>query len=64
MWTALAAIGTLSLAGFTAWLAWSTRGLAKSSQLDQEAQWRPVILPAEYAAQEPSLGSLRLNVRQ
>jgi hypothetical protein len=45
-WEAFVAIGTVLLAAATVGLAWSTRGLAKASEAELRAQWRPVILPA------------------
>jgi len=37
-WDALVAIGTLGLAGVTAWLAWTTRSLATAATEDQRAR--------------------------
>jgi hypothetical protein len=51
-WEALVAVGTLLLALATFYLVLRTSALAKSSESDLRAQWRPVILPASY----PSLG--------
>jgi hypothetical protein len=45
-WDALVAIGTLLLAGVTLLLVLRTRDLARSSEADIRAQWRPIILPA------------------
>jgi hypothetical protein len=44
-WEALAALGTLTLAGVTVWLVWTTRGLAKATSTDVMAQWRPALVP-------------------
>lgn len=49
-WDALVAIGTLALAAVTAWLAWSTRALARASRNDERAQWRPVLVPDSRAS--------------
>lgn len=46
-WEALVALGTLGLAGATAFLAWLTRRVAAASAADVRAQWRPVLLPGE-----------------
>ena len=45
-WEALVAVGTLSLAGFTVWLAWSTRKLAKETAQDVAATFRLVLIDA------------------
>jgi hypothetical protein len=45
-WDAFVAIGTLVLAGVTFLLVRRTRDLARSSEADIRAQWRPMILPA------------------
>jgi positive regulator of sigma E activity len=47
-WEALVAIGTLLLALVTFLLVRGTADLARSSEADIQAQWRPVILPASY----------------
>ena len=44
-WEALVAIATFVLAMFTWRLAARTRDLAKESEADERAQWRPVLLP-------------------
>ncbi len=44
-WDFFVAIGTLGLAGFTAWLARATRDLATAGREEQRAQWRPVVVP-------------------
>jgi hypothetical protein len=44
-WEALVAIGTLSLATFTGWLAWTTRKVALADLADLRAQWRPMLVP-------------------
>lgn len=38
------ALSTLGLAFFTAFLAWSTRGLAREARRETRANWRPVIV--------------------
>jgi hypothetical protein len=43
-WEALVAIGTLALAVFTAWLALSTRSLARETSRELRATWRPVLV--------------------
>jgi len=45
-WEAFVAIGTVLLALATVGLAWSTNTLARASEVELRAQWRPVILPA------------------
>jgi hypothetical protein len=45
-WTAVAAVATGALALFTAWLAFSTRSLAKATRQDVNAAWRPVLIGA------------------
>jgi len=44
-WTAIAGIATALLAGFTAWLAFSTRALARETDQDIRAAWRPILTP-------------------
>jgi hypothetical protein len=44
-WTALAALGTLALAGATFFLALATRTLTNSTREDLRAQWRPALIP-------------------
>jgi hypothetical protein len=44
-WTAIAGIATATLALFTAWLAWSTRALARETDQDIRAAWRPILMP-------------------
>jgi hypothetical protein len=43
-WDSLVAIGTLVLALVTAWLAWSTRKLARETADDVSSQLRPVLI--------------------
>jgi hypothetical protein len=64
-WTALAAVGTLALALVTAWLAVSTRKLARASTADQRAQWRPILAvdPEGRVDYEDATGQLSFNVR-
>lgn len=45
-WEALVALGTIGLALGTAWLAWTTRIVARATQAEVSATWRPVVLPA------------------
>lgn len=59
-WEALVALGTLLLAGATAYLAWNTRSVADQTRdlaiqtaADVQAQWRPVVVPVQDMA--PSL---------
>jgi hypothetical protein len=47
LWEGLVALGTLVLAAFTGWLAWVTRRLARTTALEVQAQWRPIIVPAK-----------------
>src|SRR6266511_786370 len=44
-WDGLVAIGTLSLAGMTGWLAWTTRRVARADLVNLRAQWRPILVP-------------------
>jgi hypothetical protein len=46
-WSALVAIGTLGLACVTAWLAWSTRSLARETAEDVRGANRPVVIDTE-----------------
>jgi hypothetical protein len=43
-WEPLTASGTLALALVTAWLAWSTRRLAREAGDETRANWRPVLV--------------------
>jgi hypothetical protein len=43
-WEALVAIGTIGLATFTAWLAWSTRRLVGETEQDVRSEFRPVLI--------------------
>src|SRR4051794_11432805 len=43
-WEALVAVGTLALAGGTAWLAWTTRSVARATQAELAAAWRPLLV--------------------
>jgi hypothetical protein len=45
-WTAVAGLATALLAGLTAWLAWSTRALARETDQDVRAAGRPILTPA------------------
>jgi hypothetical protein len=54
-WEALVAIGTLLLAVATFLLVLRTAALARSSDADIRAQWRPIILPAAYDAGDSAL---------
>jgi hypothetical protein len=53
-WSAVAGIATVILALFTAWLAKSTRDLARETDQDVRAAWRPIL-----ATEEP-----RITVRE
>jgi hypothetical protein len=55
-WDALVAIGTLLLAGVTFLLVLRTADMARSSERDIRAQWRPLILPALDLSWNRSLG--------
>lgn len=46
-WEALVAIGTLTLASGTLFLAWATRRLATQTALEVQSQWRPILVPQE-----------------
>jgi hypothetical protein len=61
--TFLVALGTLVLAGFTGFLAFSTRALARSSEIDQRSQWRPILIPGNPEVEERGDGELRIQVR-
>jgi len=56
----VAAIGTLVLAAFTAWLAWTTRRLARAAGSETRANWRPVLV---FALATLEGGRLSLSVR-
>jgi hypothetical protein len=62
-WNLFVAIGTISLAGFTAVLAWSTRALARSSASDQRSQWRPLLIPGGQSVDEDTPGELSIYIR-
>lgn len=47
LWEGLVAVGTLVLASFTGWLAWVTRRLARTTALEVQSQFRPILVPAE-----------------
>jgi len=61
--TFLVALGTFVLAGFTGLMARSTRGLARSSEIDQRSQWRPILIPSDPEVEVGSDGELRIQVR-
>jgi hypothetical protein len=44
-WDALVAVGTLSLAGGTYWLARTTKKVALADVANLRAQWRPMLVP-------------------
>jgi hypothetical protein len=54
--TELAAVGTTMAALFTAWLAWVTRGLARTTQGEVSAQWRPALVPGRTVMPERQTG--------
>jgi hypothetical protein len=68
-WDAFVAIGTLLLALVTVFLVRRTSALARSSDAEIRAQWRPLILPALDLSWEPSLvyeeepGSLEVRIQ-
>jgi hypothetical protein len=68
-WEALVALGTLLLALSTFYLALRTSTLAKASEAEVRAQWRPVILPGSDSSPERAIvyddneGSLHVRVR-
>jgi hypothetical protein len=68
-WEALVALGTLVLALATFYLALRTSTLAKASEAEMRAQWRPVILPGSDSTPERAIvyddseGSLHMRVR-
>ena len=64
-WTALAAIGTFAVALITAWLAVSTRKLARASTADQRAQWRPILTvgPDGQVDYDDTTGKLSFELR-
>lgn len=55
-WTAVAGIATAVLAGFTAWLAWSTRALARETDQDVRASARPILTPAAAELDAQAIG--------
>lgn len=63
-WSALVAIGTLSLAGVTAWLAWTTRRVARADLANLRAQWRPVLVPRgdPVFASDPATGEWKAQL--
>lgn len=58
----LVALGTLVLAAFTGYLAWSTRQLAEAATADQRAQWRPVLIAEDDEVDEHIEGELRVRL--
>jgi hypothetical protein len=56
LWEGLTAVATLVLAAGTVYLAWSTRKVARGTQAEVLAQWRPVLLPSPDAADRKSVG--------
>jgi hypothetical protein len=69
-WNSLVAIGTLSLAAFTVWLAWSTRRLAIETADEIAADFRPVLIDAagesitvDYPQRATGPGGVELAVR-
>jgi hypothetical protein len=68
-WEALVAVGTIGLALFTAWLAWTTRKLARTTGEDVRAGSRPVVIdvaggsPTARTAEGANFGEVRLVVR-
>jgi hypothetical protein len=65
--TELVAIGTTGAAIFTAWLAWVTRGLARTTRTEVSAQWRPALVPGRTIRPEwsaASQGSLSLYMQR
>jgi hypothetical protein len=66
-WEALVALGTVGLAGATAYLAAKTRDLANESVTDRASQWRPAIVPASEYLTRPSVDAnderLRIRLR-
>lgn len=63
-WDFFVALGTLGLAGFTAWLAKATRDLASAGREEQRAQWRPVMVAAadDEITQQLEEGRITLTV--
>lgn len=43
-WDALVAVGTVGLAAVTAWLAWTTREVARATRDELAASWRPLLV--------------------
>jgi|SRR5579862_418209 len=64
-WEALAAVGTFFVAAVTAWLAGSTRSLAKAASDDLQAQWRPVLAVGTQApvSYDDRSGALSVQMR-
>jgi hypothetical protein len=68
-WEALVALGTLGLALFTAYLAWTTRRLARTTGEDVRAGSRPVVIdvagdhPTTRTSVGANFGELRVRVR-
>jgi hypothetical protein len=68
-WEALVAVGTIGLAFFTAWLAWTTRKLARTTGEDVRAGSRPVVIdvaggyPTARTPEGANFGEVRLLVR-
>lgn len=61
-WDALAGIGTLLLAGATAWLGWGTRAMAKAAREDLAGLSRPVLVFRQGTLSRDSSGKLLLRI--
>jgi hypothetical protein len=61
-WTAVAGLATAVLAGLTAWLAWSTRALARETDQDVRAAGRPILTPAAAELTAQTIGD-RYEIR-
>jgi hypothetical protein len=63
-WEPLTAIGTLTLAAFTAYLALSTRRLARNAGDEVRANWRPVLVIQANYSSVGGTPSVRLHERE
>ena len=60
-WTAVAGLATAVLALFTWRLAKSTRDLAKETDRDVRASWRPVVVPVQTAPGSVQMARIRIK---
>jgi len=62
-WEEATAIGTIAAAVMTAWLAWSTRKLARETSAQMQAEWQPILMPDVEQATDGAIRGTRLENR-